>query len=568
VGTVFLSAFYTDPSLNYSSSTSNTDTLTINPAPLTLTAPSFTIVYGQPIPTLAIGDFTGFVNGDTQASLTTQPTGTTDAGTFGNAVGTYPIVGSGASDPNYVITYLNGTLTINADSTITGVEAGPSSVAFGQPIQMGGFATPLYSSVNTLAGSVVFYDNGTLLTTVPMNTEAGLLQGPSAVVGGAAFFTSSLLPGVHKLTAVFSGDANHTGSSSTTNPTATSRSVTITVAPPPNGVIYDTVFHDYNGNGIQDPGEPGIGGVTLYLDLDHSGIFKPGNPTVVTDANGNAQFAGLADGSYTVVQDLRGGELLGTVPNSAGSTVTLNSTGGGQASSHFYGPTVFTSISVPLTLPPSTAFPPQGSATADYVEALYRSILNRNADPGGLAGWTNALNSGTLSRLQVVQAIRNSPEHFTQEVTDFYMTLLSRAPDASGLQSWVQKLEGGLREEQMAFYFLDSPEYLSQGDKHFVDQMYLSLLGRSFDSTGEASWLNALGTGSQTHQQVINDFLYSTESLSRLTEGYYEVYLQRQADPAGLNGWVASLQQGTPFLTTGQLFLASDEFYNRAASQG
>jgi hypothetical protein len=221
-----------------------------------------------------------------------------------------------------------------------------------------------------------------------------------------------------------------------------------------------------------------------------------------------------------------------------------------------------------LTLPPNTPFPAQGNANADYVEALYRSILDRNADPGGLAGWTNALNSGSLSRLQVVQAIRNSPEHFTQEVTDFYMTLLGRAPDASGLQNWVQKLQGGLREEQMAFYFLDSSEYLSQGDKHFVDAMYVSLLGRSFDAAGEASWLNALGTGSQTHEQVINDFLYSTESLSRLTEGYYEVFLQRQADPAGLNGWVASLQQGTPFLTTGQLFLSSDEFYNRAAGQG
>jgi hypothetical protein len=98
--------------------------------------------------------------------------------------------------------------------------------------------------------------------------------------------------------------------------------------------------------------------------------------------------------------------------------------------------------------------------------------------------------------------------------------------------------------------------------------MYTSLLGRTFDSAGEASWLNQLSTGSQTHQQVITDFLYSTESLSRLTEGYYEVFLQRQAEPAGLNGWVANLQQGAPFLTTGQLFLASDEFYNRAAANG
>jgi hypothetical protein len=35
-----------------------------------------------------------------------------------------------------------------------------------------------------------------------------------------------------------------------------------------------------------------------------------------------------------------------------------------------------------------------------------------------------------------------------------------------------------------------------------------------------------------------------------------------------LNGWVAQLQQGVRFLTIGQQFLSSDEFYNRAAQQG
>jgi hypothetical protein len=168
----------------------------------------------------------------------------------------------------------------------------------------------------------------------------------------------------------------------------------------------------------------------------------------------------------------------------------------------------------------------------------------------------------------VVKGIRNSVEHFTQEITDFYQTLLGRAPDAAGLQNWVQQLQGGMREETIAFDFLNSAEYLSQGDKHFVDAMYLSLLGRAFDSTGESNWLSQLAAGTMTHQQVITAFLYSTESLTRLTEGYYEVFLQRPADTAGLNGWVANLQRGTPFLTIGQQFLASDEFYNRAAAEG
>jgi hypothetical protein len=236
-----------------------------------------------------------------------------------------------------------------------------------------------------------------------------------------------------------------------------------------------------------------------------------------------------------------------------------------------------TSITVPLTLPLTTAFPKQGNANADYVEALYRAILDRDAEPAGLAFWTGLLNSG-VPRLQVVQAIRQSAEHFTQEVTALYFTLLNRPPDPTGLQNWVQALENGsLTEEQEAFDFLNSGEYLSKGDKYFVDHMYLSLLGRSFDAAGEAHWLDALGDdpsgkpthpAGATHAQVITDFLYSTESLTRLVEGYYQIFLHRLADPFGLNSWLGALQQGGSFLTIGQQFLSSGEFYNQAAAQG
>lgn len=201
--------------------------------------------------------------------------------------------------------------------------------------------------------------------------------------------------------------------------------------------------------------------------------------------------------------------------------------------------------------------------------------MNRNADPAGLAAWLALLNNGTDTRLQVVQGIRNSPEHFTQEIEAFYLTLLGRPADATGLAGWVQQLESGVREETIAFDFLDSPEYVGKGDKNFVDAMYESLLGRTFDAAGEASWLNALGdnaagtsthAATMTHAQVIDAFLFSPESLDRLVEGYYEVFLQRQADMAGLNAWVAELQGGLPFLTIGQEFISSPEFYNKAAA--
>jgi streptogramin lyase len=351
--------------------------------------------------------------------------------------------------------------------------------------------------------------------------------------------------------------------------TVASSAATLTTA---NAFITGTVFHDYNTDGVQEPGEVGLPGQTVFLDLNGTGVWQPGDPMAVTDVNGAFQIPVQSPGTYTVRQVLLGGVLL-SAPASGSYQVTITSgtviTGQNFAD-------VLTSIAVPLTLPPSIPFPAQGDPNADYVEEIYRAVLNRNADPGGLANWTGLLSNGTLTRLQVVQGIRNSLEHFTQEMTDFYNTLLGRAPDPAGLQNWVQHLESGMPEEQIAFYFLDSPEYLSQGDKHFVDAMYQSLLGRSFDAAGEASWLSHLGDDASgnpahqadlTHEQVIASFLYSTESLTRLTEGYYEVFLQRPADAGGLTAWLGHLQQGLPFLSIGQQFVASDEFYNQAALQ-
>jgi hypothetical protein len=55
--------------------------------------------------------FSGFVNGDTPASLSTQPSLSTTATATSNA-GTYPITASAAAAPNYTISYLAGTLTV------------------------------------------------------------------------------------------------------------------------------------------------------------------------------------------------------------------------------------------------------------------------------------------------------------------------------------------------------------------------------------------------------------------------------------------------------------------------
>ena len=87
-------------------------TFSITPAPLTISVTSVSRYAGQDNPALTVL-YSGFVNGDTPASLAAQPDVTT-AATAASGPGTYPLILGGAFSPNYTINYVNGTLTVIA----------------------------------------------------------------------------------------------------------------------------------------------------------------------------------------------------------------------------------------------------------------------------------------------------------------------------------------------------------------------------------------------------------------------------------------------------------------------
>ena len=150
--------------------------LTVTTAPLTITADNQTKVYGAALPTLT-ASYSGFVDGDTAANLSTQPTLTTTA-TAGSHVGSYTITASGAADSDYSISYVPGTLTVTAAGlTIT---ADSTAKTYGQTVT---FAGTEFSETGLLTSDSI---TSVTLTSAGAAATANVAGSPYAIVPSAA----------------------------------------------------------------------------------------------------------------------------------------------------------------------------------------------------------------------------------------------------------------------------------------------------------------------------------------------------------------------------------------------
>jgi hypothetical protein len=64
--------------------------------------------------------------------------------------------------------------------------------------------------------------------------------------------------------------------------------------------VTGTKFEDFNENGLQDPGEPGMEGVTIYVDQNNNGVLDPGELSATTDESGQYVLEGLEGGDHVI----------------------------------------------------------------------------------------------------------------------------------------------------------------------------------------------------------------------------------------------------------------------------
>jgi hypothetical protein len=238
---------------------------------------------------------------------------------------------------------------------------------------------------------------------------------------------------------------------------------------------------------------------------------SPGGATVATTA-GSATVPGLSNGTrYTFTVSATNG--IGTGPASVASN--------------------------PVT-------PMSADAIERYVTRVYADLFHRGPDTVGLNDWSSALGRGTPYGA-VANGITYSPEFRSRLITGSYQRYLGRVPDAGGLQGWLTEMDRGMHIEQMQSGFISSVEFYQRAgadDRQWIADLYQTVLKRPAVVSEIDFWQSQLIAGA-SHRGVALGFLYSTEYLNAVVNGYYLDLLRRPIDPGGSHTWVTAIQQGS-----------------------
>ena len=210
-----------------------------------------------------------------------------------------------------------------------------------------------------------------------------------------------------------------------------------------------------------------------------------------------------------------------------------------------------------------------------FVAQIYRDLLGREVDAGGLAAWTNALDSGT-TYAQVATLITSSREYDGIVVDAFYFDLLGRHAETGGLDAWVDQMQKGLNAQVIRAGILGSDEYFNRtgpGDLNgtpatFVTALYRTFLGRAPDAGGLNAWLGVLNNDPANRQTVAAGISNSDENQTVIITGFYQSFLHRNPDAAGLKAWKSELADGISQPQIVTFFVTTPEYIGRLGITG
>lgn len=233
---------------------------------------------------------------------------------------------------------------------------------------------------------------------------------------------------------------------------------------------------------------------------------------------------------------------------------------------------------------------------AAFVTRCYLLVLGRQPEGVGLEAWTELLKAKQLTAAELISGFLNSSEYQSKHkpaedlVEILYRTMLNRSSDESGRRTWLKVIAEGGSLNKLINGFSQSPEFKALCDSYgieggsldagesqepaaysekliaFVTRCYQVALGRDPDSEGLYSWCSALAAKELSFKQAAAGFVFSDEMTSKnlnnedFVQVLYKLYLDRGADPEGLQSWVSLLNEGKTRQEVNDGFADSAEF--------
>ena len=215
------------------------------------------------------------------------------------------------------------------------------------------------------------------------------------------------------------------------------------------------------------------------------------------------------------------------------------------------------------------------------VEILYKTMLNRGADAAGKASWLNKMANGATI-VDIINGFCGSQE-FTKLCAKYGIvagrvavkaeTAPAGPEEQAGtkpapVQAVSESTDDSLGTAIRAVYISEEKA------KEFVSRCYRNVLGREAGEKELASWAAQMVNGQKSPDQIARGFLFSDEFKNRQVGNeetvriVYRVYLNREADGAGLAMWKEKLDGGMPLKEMLGAFAKTNEYRNAVDAMG
>ena len=188
-------------------------------------------------------------------------------------------------------------------------------------------------------------------------------------------------------------------------------------------------------------------------------------------------------------------------------------------------------------------FEARNTTDDQFVTILYKTFFGRDPEEEGFNFWTSELKTGNQDRFTVAQGFVYSQEW------------------ADTCASYGIRSGGDLKPTSSI-----PPTELTYA---FVERMYTTALGRSYDEEGRQYWASALADFEVTGESVGAFFFLSDEMNSyglsddEFLNRLYATFMNREPDADGATYWLGVLSGGTPRSDVVFGFTRSPEFTDK-----